>query len=61
MTKNAVNVTKGVLTGLAVGSAAGVALTCCMKKPAKRSFKRKAASAIDTVSMFMENLADMAR
>lgn len=55
------SVTKGVLTGMAIGSAAGVALACNMKKPTKRAIKRKTASAVDAVGSIMQSIADYTR
>lgn len=61
MTKQIMNVTKGVLTGMVIGGTAGVALACSMKKPVKKSVRRTAASAMDTVGMIMQSIADFAR
>ncbi len=61
MTKQITNITKGVLTGMAIGGAAGVALACAVKKPAHRSFRRTASSAMDTVGAIMQNIADFTR
>lgn len=61
MTKQITRITKGVITGMVIGGTAGIALTCAMKKPEKNSFRRTAASAMDTVGIIMQNLADMTR
>ena len=61
MTRHVMNITKGVLTGMVIGGTAGVALACSVKKPVKRSFKRTAASAMDTMGAIMQNLADFTR
>ena len=61
MSSSFMNVTKGVLTGMAIGGAAGVALACNMKKPTKRAIKKKTATAMDTISSIMQSIADYAR
>lgn len=61
MSKQVMNVTKGVLTGMAIGGAAGIALACTMKKPARRSVRRTALSAMDTVGAIMQGIADFTR
>jgi len=61
MTRQIVNVTKGVLTGMIIGGTAGVALACSMKKPARKSIRRTAVSAMDTVGAIMQNIADFTR
>lgn len=61
MTRHVMNITKGVLTGMVIGGTAGVALACSMKKPARRSIKRTAVSAMDTVGAIMQNIAEMTR
>lgn len=61
MSKQLMNITKGVITGMVIGGTAGVALACTMKKPAHRTFRRTAISAIDTVGAIMQNIADFTR
>jgi len=61
MTSQVNKITKGVITGMVLGGTAGIAIACTMKKPAKSSFRRTAASAMDTVGVIMQNLADLTR
>lgn len=61
MASNFMNVTKGVLTGMAIGGAAGVALACNMRKPTKRVIKKKTAAAMDTMGSIMQSIADYAK
>lgn len=61
MTSQVNKIAKGVITGMVLGGTAGIAIACTMKKPAKSSFRRTAASAMDTVGVIMQNLADLTR
>lgn len=61
MTRQVMSITKGVLTGMAIGGVAGVTFACAVKKPAHKSFRRTAISAMDTVGAIMQNIADFTR
>ena len=61
MSKQVMNVTKGVITGMVIGGTAGIALTCTMKKPVRKTVRHTAVSAMDTIGMIMQGIADMAR
>ena len=61
MTNQVTKIAKGVIIGSVIGGTAGIALACTMKKPAKSSFRRTAASAMDTIGAIMQNLADITR
>lgn len=61
MTHQISKITKSAVTGLIIGTTAGIALACTMKKPEKSSFRRTAANAMDTMGAIMQNLADITR
>ncbi len=52
---------KGVLFGMAIGTAAGVGAMCVMKQPKPCKFKRTLHRACMSLSSMLENLADFAR
>ncbi len=57
MSNVTMKVVKGLMLGLAVGSALGAA-AACMVKPKKSKFKKCAGQAIDAVGAMMQNISD---
>ena len=60
MSRNSMNVVKGVASGIIVGGVAGIALASAMR-PKKSKIKKAAARTLDTVGSIMQNVADYTR
>lgn len=60
MNRNKENLTKGMIAGIVIGSAVGMAVKT-MTQPKKSKFAKKAGRALDTVGTVMQNIADMVK
>ena len=61
MTKQIMNVAKGVITGMVIGGAAGFAIAASSRHPVRRSIRHSAIAAMDTVGTIMQAVADITR
>ena len=61
MSKQLMNVTKGVITGMVIGGAAGFAIAATNRHPVRRSIRHSAIAAMDTVGTVMQAIADITR
>ncbi len=60
MTREISRISKGILTGVVIGTAVS-ALAISSMKPKKKNIKRKTADALDTVGSIMQNIAEYTR
>ena len=58
MKKSAARTAKGIMAGVAVGTAVSMVSIMTMKPKPAKAFRKKAAKALDTVGEIMMNLAD---
>ena len=61
MKKSVMRTAKGIMAGVAVGTAVSMVSIISMKPKPAKTFRKKAAKALDTVGEVMMNLADLTK